>query len=1039
MAAVDGGNGGWSYVHGSTLATTSGLSLSIDEDQINDSERNHTTEQVGYVVFGPAINNDPPVSIDQSVTTLEDTSISITLSASDGDGDPLAYSIVTDPTKGTLSGTAPNLTYSPEADYNGDDSFTFKANDGTSDSNIAMVSLTIEAINDPPVANDDSGVTTMENTPVIIDVAANDSDPDGNLDLNSANENSPPSNGDMVDNGDGKCTYTPNPGFTGPDSFIYQICDTDSLCDTATVSITVTPTNDPPIAADLSIPTSEDTDVSITLTADDGDGDLLTYSVVTDPTKGTLSGSAPNLAYTPNPDDNGEDSFTFVANDGLADSNIATVIITITPIDDPIVAHDDNATTAEDNAVTIDVTANDSNLDGDLNPASTNTTCTGCSNPINGNLVNNGDGSFNYTPAPNFNGSDSFVYEVCDVDSKCDTATVTITITAVNDPSVANDDSTTTVEDTAVTINVAANDSDIDGDLNPASANTTCTGCSGPTNGILTNNNDGTFTYTPNLDFNGTDSFVYGICDILGLCDTATVTITVDAVNDPPVANADTATTTEDTPVIIDVAANDSDPDGNLDPNSANENSTPSNGTLDNNGDGTCTYTPNSGFTGPDSFTYQICDLEGLCDTASVSITVNPSAPNIFEVRVSTGYDDAEESSSGSMSRSSGDLELVDDGGSRPDQTVGMRFNGVEIPQGATITNAYVQFQVDEADSEETSLQIRGQDTDNAATFSSSSNNISNRPKTTASVSWAPPPWNSVGAAGPDQRTPDISWVIQEIVDRSGWGSGNSLAIIITGSGQRTAESYNGSSSAAPLLHVEYSMTGSTPGNTPPLASFTATPSSGDAPLTVNFNASTSNDSDGTIVSYMWDFDDGSAGSGISANHVFSAAGTYSVTLTVTDNDGGKNTTNRTVTVTGAVAIDVRVSASYDDAEEKADGSMSRSSSDLELVYDGSNQKVGLRFNGVTIPKGATITYAYVQFQVDESNSGATSLTIQGENADNALTFSSSSGIQEIVGGNGWSSGNSLVIIITGTGERTAESYDGSSSGAPLLHVEYTI
>jgi PKD repeat protein len=524
------------------------------------------------------------------------------------------------------------------------------------------------------------------------------------------------------------------------------------------------------------------------------------------------------------------------------------------------------------------------------------------------------------------------------------------------------------------------------------------------------------------------------------------------------------------------VAANDSDPDGNLDPNSANENSTPSNGTLDNNGDGTCTYTPNSGFTGPDSFTYQICDLEGLCDTASVSITVNPSAPNIFEVRVSTGYDDAEESSSGSMSRSSGDLELVDDGGSRPDQTVGMRFNGVEIPQGATITNAYVQFQVDEADSEETSLQIRGQDTDNAATFSSSSNNISNRPKTTASVSWAPPPWNSVGAAGPDQRTPDISWVIQEIVDRSGWGSGNSLAIIITGSGQRTAESYNGSSSAAPLLHVEYSMTGSTPGNTPPLASFTATPSSGDAPLTVNFNASTSNDSDGTIVSYMWDFDDGSAGSGISANHVFSAAGTYSVTLTVTDNDGGKNTTNRTVTVTGAVAIDVRVSASYDDAEEKADGSMSRSSSDLELVYDGSNQKVGLRFNGVTIPKGATITYAYVQFQVDESNSGATSLTIQGENADNALTFSSSSGnissrtrttasvswnpvpwtttgvagpdqrtpniasvIQEIVGGNGWSSGNSLVIIITGTGERTAESYDGSSSGAPLLHVEYTI
>ena len=173
------------------------------------------------------------------------------------------------------------------------------------------------------------------------------------------------------------------------------------------------------------------------------------------------------------------------------------------------------------------------------------------------------------------------------------------------------------------------------------------------------------------------------------------------------------------------------------------------------------------------------------------------------ERRVSAGNDDAEERSSGSMYRSSSDLELVDDG-SRTDQTVGMRFNGIDIPQGATILNSYVQFQVDETNSGSSDLEIRGQDDDNATTFTSSSRNISSRPTTAASVSWAPVPWTSKGEAGPDQRTPDLSAIIQEIVDRTGWVANNSLVIIITGSGERTAESYNGSSSAAPLLHVEY-------------------------------------------------------------------------------------------------------------------------------------------------------------------------------------------------------------------------------------------
>jgi hypothetical protein len=173
------------------------------------------------------------------------------------------------------------------------------------------------------------------------------------------------------------------------------------------------------------------------------------------------------------------------------------------------------------------------------------------------------------------------------------------------------------------------------------------------------------------------------------------------------------------------------------------------------------------------------------------------------DVRVAAGSDDAEERASGSMYLNSSDLELTYDGGSN--QTVGIRFNGMSIPQGATITNAYIQFQVDETPSDSTSLTIQGEAIDNAPTFINTSGNILSRERTSASVPWSPPPWPVIGEAGPGQRTPNISLVVQEIVNRAGWSIGNSLVIIITGTGERVAESYNGDQSGAPLLHVEYS------------------------------------------------------------------------------------------------------------------------------------------------------------------------------------------------------------------------------------------
>ena len=163
--------------------------------------------------------------------------------------------------------------------------------------------------------------------------------------------------------------------------------------------------------------------------------------------------------------------------------------------------------------------------------------------------------------------------------------------------------------------------------------------------------------------------------------------------------------------------------------------------------------------------------------------------------------DDAEESKTGSMKLTSSDLELVYTGGN---QTVGMRFNGAQIPPGATITNAYIQFQVDETSSGETILKVEGEAIDHAPAFASSRYNISNRSRTTANVGWSPAPWLTVGEAGIDQQTPDLSAIIQEVVDRAGWVQGNSIVLIVTGNGVRWAESYNGDQAGAALLHIEY-------------------------------------------------------------------------------------------------------------------------------------------------------------------------------------------------------------------------------------------
>src|SRR3990172_2040655 len=176
-----------------------------------------------------------------------------------------------------------------------------------------------------------------------------------------------------------------------------------------------------------------------------------------------------------------------------------------------------------------------------------------------------------------------------------------------------------------------------------------------------------------------------------------------------------------------------------------------------------------------------------------------------FEVRIASGADDVEQQASGSVNFTSSDLELVDDGNtSGVAQTVGLRFTGIAIPQGAVITKAYIQFQTDEVGSGATSLLIRGEDADDAAVFANIRNNVSSRATTDAFTDWTPAAWTTVGQAGLAQRTPDLSAIVQEIVSRAGWSATNDMAFIITGTGTRTAEAFEGNAAAAPLLHIEY-------------------------------------------------------------------------------------------------------------------------------------------------------------------------------------------------------------------------------------------
>ncbi len=443
-------------------------------------------------------NTTPPVANAQTVTTPEDTARQITLTGSDSANRPLTYTVLTQPVFGTLTGAAPNLTYTPTGNYNGADSFTFRVNNGVANSNTATVTINVTPVNDPPVLTVPGAQTVAEGQP--LNFVVNATDPDAGQTLTFSAANVP--TGATFTAATRQFAWTPSFNQAGNYTVSFTVSDNGNpaLTNTKTVAISVGNINRPPTANGQTITLAEDTPRAIVLTASDPETDALTYSLVTPPTRGTLTGTPPNVTYTPQANYNGADSFTFKTRDGSADSNTATVALTVTPVNDLPVANAQSVTTPEDTPRAITLAATD--VDGDTLTYSIVTA------PVNGSLAGTPP-NVTYAPRANFNGTDSFTFKARDGVGDSNTATVTITVGAVNDKPIVNVPGAQNVTTGALlTFTITATDADAGQTIIFAATGLPAGASLNPTSGVFTwtptSTQSGTFTVSFTATDNGT-------------------------------------------------------------------------------------------------------------------------------------------------------------------------------------------------------------------------------------------------------------------------------------------------------------------------------------------------------------------------------------------------------------------------------------------------------------------------------------------------------------------------------------------------------
>ncbi|MCX7420153.1 MAG: Ig-like domain-containing protein [Planctomycetia bacterium] len=485
---------------------------------------------IGTVTITVNAVNDAPTANDGSLTTIEETATTGTLSATDIDSAALTFSLgsttnahgivtITDATTGAFS-------YAPDANFDGSASFTFSASDGSLVSNFGTVTITVNGVNDAPIASD-SSLTTDEDTAKTGTLSAADID-SATLAFNLVSTSNTHGSVTITNNTTGAFSYMPDANFSGSASFTFLANDGSLVSNIGTVTMTVNALNDAPVTNDGSLTSNEDTVATGTLSATDIDSAALTFSLVsTTNARGTVTitdATTGAFSYTPDANFNGLANFTFSASDGSLVSSIGTVTITVNGVNDAPTASDGSLTTNEDTATTGTLLASD------IDSAALSFSLVSTTNAQGSvTITNTATGAFSYTPDEDFSGSASFTFLASDGTLDSNIGTVTITVNAVSDIVVASDGSLTTNEDTATTGTLVA--SDLDGSVLAYSL-FSATNAHGSV--TITNNTTGAFSYTPDANFSGSASFTFLANDSSVVSNIATVTITVNAVNDAP-------------------------------------------------------------------------------------------------------------------------------------------------------------------------------------------------------------------------------------------------------------------------------------------------------------------------------------------------------------------------------------------------------------------------------------------------------------------------------------------------------------------------
>lgn len=581
---LSGSADNWSYLPNANFHGADSFTYQVDDGQ---EVSNVATVSITIIAV-----NDVPVAQNVAASTNEDTAVVIDLVGGDIDGDPLSYVLDTSPSNGTVQINGSQATYQPNPNQHGVDTFSYRVNDGTTDSDVAVVTIDVIAQNDAPTGQSQS-LTTSEDNSISVTLLGFDVDGDA-----LSYTLSQPTSGTLQGTAP-NLVYTPNADYSGADAFSYSVSDGASSSPSYTIDVTVTPVNDAPVANDQALVVDEDQSLSVTLSASDVDQDALSYSVTSQPAHGALSGTAPNLTYQPNEHFNGQDQFTFVANDGTEDSPAATVSITINAVNDLPLGAEQSLVIPEDQALAIVLAGTDPDAD---------TLSYIVSNPANGTLMGTAP-NLTYTPDANFNGSDAFTYRLDDGTDTSEDYPITIDVTAVNDAPLADGQNLTVDEDNALNVVLTGSDADQDA--------LTFNIVSGPVNGTL-NGVAPNLSYQPNQNFNGSDQFEFVANDGVIDSNVAIVTIQISAVNDRPVADAQAVATDEDQALALTLAGSDVDGDAL----SFAVVDLPQHGELT--GDApNLTYTPDENYFGVDSISFTTNDGTEDSELAVISLTVN--------------------------------------------------------------------------------------------------------------------------------------------------------------------------------------------------------------------------------------------------------------------------------------------------------------------------------------------------------------------------------------------------------------------------------